>query len=339
VVGSTIYGTAATAGVPFGPPTVSVTGTVTVGSVTTPTASAGPNHWNTASNWTLNAVPVSTDDVDLMDCTIDILYGLDQSGVTLNSLNIYSTFTGKIGLPTNNPLGYVEYLDTYLKIGATTMQVGLGLGSGSSMLKINNVTIQTTLTVFSTGTPATTGAPALWWIGTHASNIVNALGGYIGLAWEQGTVATLDKLFIGSGSVPPTVFSGPGVTLGTGTTQGGSLRLQGGATTIEQVGGTVTTEGNATCNITTYKLKKGNFVWNAPGAITFEANGSVVDLTQDPRPKTITNGTFYHGSELRDPNKRSTWSNPLSTPDGVQGPGNPVGAIIDFGKQSTVQRT
>ena len=106
-VGAVVYGTAATPGKPFVITSVTASGTGTFSAITTPTVSKGPNHWDDANNWTLAAVPVSTNDVDLTDCDVDILWGIDQNAVTLASLNIHSTFTGKIG----NPAQEGDYYD------------------------------------------------------------------------------------------------------------------------------------------------------------------------------------------------------------------------------------
>jgi hypothetical protein len=166
------------------------------------------------------------------------------------------------------------------------------------------------------------------------------LGGYVGIASDLGTVATVATLNVGSSGVPPNVFVGPGVTLGAVNTQGGTTRLQVGATTITHESGTVFTEGNANCNVTTYYLKGGTFSWNAPGTITtMTATGGRLDCTQDPRPKTLTNSSFYHSAIFDDPNLRVAQTNPVATPDGIQTPMSQVGAVLNWGRLINVKRT
>ena len=65
--------------------------------VADPTASAGPNDWNTAANWSGSAVPVDEDLVNFTDGSFDVLYGLDQSAIELRQLTVASGYKGSIG--------------------------------------------------------------------------------------------------------------------------------------------------------------------------------------------------------------------------------------------------
>lgn len=338
--GGWVYGTSATAGSPFGPPTVAVTGTVTVGAVTTPTVNAGPNCWSTAGNWSLNTPPVTGDDVDLIDCNVDIKWDLDQNGVTLASLNIYSSYTGRIGLPSTNVAGYFEFREQYLKISTTLCTIGIGLGSGSAMIKLNTGTNATTIDVVSTGTPQTQGAPVLWWIGVNGANVVTINSGYVGLAYELETVATVGTINVGQSTVGPIVQMGVGLTWTTVNAMGGTTyALSGGTTLTTFPGAKFYTTGVANCNITTWNGSGGTFVPNAPGIVgTSTMSGAELDMTQDPRAKTFTNMTANHGSIINDPDKRIAWTNPASYPDGIQSPLSQKGAIVNFGNQITLQR-
>jgi len=95
----TITGTADTAGVPFiAALTVTGGGTGTVTDFAGTTVSSGPNDWSTAINWSLGTVPVNGDDVFLRKSDVNISWGIDQNAVTLDSLIIEKTYTGKIGL-------------------------------------------------------------------------------------------------------------------------------------------------------------------------------------------------------------------------------------------------
>lgn len=68
--------------------------------VADPTASAGPNDWNTAANWSGSAVPIDEDLVNFTDGSFDVLYGLDQSAVELRQLTVASGYRGNIGTAT-----------------------------------------------------------------------------------------------------------------------------------------------------------------------------------------------------------------------------------------------
>lgn len=337
---ATVTATAATAGVPFFDFTVAVGGGITISGPTTTTASAGPNHWDTASNWSLGAVPVNTNDVDLIGSNVSLLYGLDQNAVTLASLNCDSTYTGRIGLPAWNPAGYYEFRQKELKIGATLVTIGAGQGSGSSLIKIDNAAVQTTVLILGTGSPSVTGEPAVWWKGTHASNVVTVSGGRVGIAYDLGEVATVATLGVSQANTPPDVQCGTGLTLTTSNVQGGRLTLQSGHTTCNHDAGEVLVVGPSTCNLTTLNGRGGTFRQDAPGTLgTVSLPGGYLDLSRDPRAKTVTNCTAYSGSTVNDPYKHATFTNGIAAPDGVAGPGDPNGATLNLGQNLTITRS
>lgn len=337
-----VTGTAATPGVPFTFSSTASGGTTTVSGTGTDTvASSGHWHWDDAKNWSLGTVPVSTDDVDIQDCSTDIRYGIGQSAVTLNSLNIDSTFTGKLGLPQQNSAGYYEYLATYLAIGATSCTIGAGTGSGSSMLRIDFGSVQTNLLILNTSSAGTSGQPALWLKGTNASNVANVSGGQVGLAFDLGSSMTLATLNVTAGAnAPPVVQYGAGLTLGAANVQAGRLYGLAGLTTLTQDGGEVTLTGLAAVNVTTATVRGGRMYYDATGTIgTLAAYATgYVDFTRDARAKTVTNCTAYGGSTVKDPMKHVTFTNPVSAPDGIA-PYAKGGANLDLGLPINVQRS
>lgn len=113
VVSNVITLTAATAGVPFYFASA-VTGGAGTTTDATGTANAGPNDWNTAANWSGGAVPVDSDNVYITQGSFSILYGLDQSAITVGNLSINEGFGGTVGDPAN---GYS------LQINGTTANV------------------------------------------------------------------------------------------------------------------------------------------------------------------------------------------------------------------------
>lgn len=301
-------------GVPF-----TVTGSTTDGggtddqtlSVSTTTAATGPNHWSNAANWSGGAVPVNSDDVYIDQGDTDILYGLDQSAVTLTSLTVSQAYTGTIGLPVENSNGYYEYRDTELAIAATTLSIGTGEGGGSSRIKINTGSAQTTVNVSNSGQPTTQGIPAIQWRGTHSSNAANISKGSFGAAFyadQSATIATLNVGYLNNQEGDSDVYCGSGTTLTTVNQTGGKLSLNSAATTITVNGGTLTFNAGT---LTTLTVEAGTTFYRSTGTITTANVGSdgVLDFTQDQRGRTITNLVLHDGFAYRDPFGTVTLSN------------------------------
>lgn len=314
-VGTTVItGTAVTAGKPF-TNTSSATGTGTLVTATT-TANTGPNNWDNAANWSTNAVPVNADNVYVENSSTSIKYGLAQSGVTLASLNVASSFTGDIGLPEVNADGtaYLEYRAQYLAIGATAVNVGYGPGQGSGRIKLDNGAVQTTLNVANTAQGAEQNLEALQWKGTHVSNVVNVTKGTVALAGYGGdaaTVATLNVGYVTSQSSDATVRGGAGLTLTTLNMSGGSVDLSaGGLTTVAKVGGTLTLRAG---NVTTLTDDSGTTAYLGTGTVTTwnVGAGAVADFSQDMRGRTVTTMNVYKGATVSDPFATLTVSNPV----------------------------
>jgi len=332
---STLLGTADTDGVAFsataysseangadadaqtidGVATSTLTASGSAGNATT--ANSGPNDWSVAANWSGGAVPVNSDDVIIENSSVDILYGFAQSAVTLTSLSVMASYTGKIGLPAlNGTVGsttsYFEYRSTYLAIGATTINIGLGPGQGSGRIKINTGSVQTLVNVYQTGQPAETGVESFLFIGTHASNAVNVNRGSVGIAVLSGEVATVLTLNVGYlvdvlGDAK--VRCGLGVTLGTVVKAGGNLETRCAFTTGTQTGGTWTHGAGA---VTTLNVDSGTLNYDSTGTCT-TANVAKGTLTfaRDMRSKTVTTCNLFSGATLLDPNRIVTFTNPV----------------------------
>lgn len=270
------------------------------------TASAGPNDWSTAGNWSGGAVPVNSDDVYFEDSDVDCLYGLDQSAVTLTSLNVRKSYIGRIGLGRTDENDYVQYRDTYLKIGATTINIGQGEGDGSGRTKINVGSVQTTLNQYGSGSPEDEGVPAVLFLGTHASNAVNVTGGSFGAAVYGGEVATISALKISTadGADTPEVVCGLGVTLGTVLNYGGVLACDAttaAITSITQYDGSITINGKTNA-VTALTLYGGTVYYNSSGTCTAATVGNqgTLDFRRDPRAKTVTQLNCYAGAAVYD---------------------------------------
>lgn len=308
-------------GVPFFV-TGDATGSATL-TMATPTKSAGPNDWNTASNWSGGLLPANNDTVVIENCDVPILWGLDQASLTLTELRIPQSFTGVIGLPddkfttssTSADETKPEYRDTYLQASATTVRIGEHFGAGnptgSSRIKLDTGSNQTVVNVVnSSANSADTNLEPVRWIGTHASNVVNVTKGRVGIATTHaGEAATVSELNIGQRG---NIASDADVHLGAGATvtavhqSGGDLVTQADITTVEQSAGTLTTHGSA--SITTANIAGTAFL-NATGAITDlrVAGSGNADFSHDSRPRIVTNCELHQGATLNIAN-----GNPLS---------------------------
>lgn len=159
--------------------------------VTDTVVSSGPNHWETAANWLPVGVPVSGDAVVFDFGNSDCLYGLLQTAVTLLSLKAAMSWRGKLGLPRQNPSGFLEYRTTELTCGITTLIVGTGEGNGPSKVAVNVGAVQSTVLVLNSGGSSDIGIPAVTWRGSHAANVVTVEGGDFGTAPYSDQTATI----------------------------------------------------------------------------------------------------------------------------------------------------
>src|SRR3990172_3486273 len=136
--GDTITLTADTAGVPF---TVTTSET-TVGdgalSGAATVVSSGPKDASTLANWSGGALPGNGDTVVFENSSADCLYGLEAlTAVTGAIIKRSMTHTGKVGLPSWNANGYVEYRPRFFKIGFASADLGSGEGPGSGRFMLD----------------------------------------------------------------------------------------------------------------------------------------------------------------------------------------------------------
>tara|TARA_R110002124_G_scaffold283216_1_gene458978 strand:+ start:4665 stop:7544 length:2880 start_codon:yes stop_codon:yes gene_type:complete len=285
-------------------PTGSVETTVTPLIQTTTTANSGPNCWDVAANWDTNSVPETGDTVYIGDTGVSILYGLDQSDVTLAALHIEQTFTGDIGLPRTNAAGsYPEYRDQYLKIGVTLLNIGDKQGDGSERIKINLGSVQSTVLITNTGDSPDGNTPAILLLGTHASNAININRGSLGVAYyptEVATVATLRQAFFDNAADDTNVYLGSGVSVTDIVKSGGVLDINSATTTFKQTAGTTTIHAGAHAVL---NILAGLVNYNSTGtlsAVNLSGDGVLV-FDQDARPKDVTIiNKFTDDSEIYD---------------------------------------
>jgi trimeric autotransporter adhesin len=310
---SAITLTGNTAGVPF---TVSLSVQTSGGATFTQaatTACTGPNFWDNAANWSSDTIPANGDDIVFNSGNVACLYNISQSSITLNSLSVYQTYTGTIGLPLYNTKGYYEYRPTELAVSATSLNVGQFAGTsaqGSGRIKINVGTNICTLNVYNTGQPLDQGNPAFTWRGTNADNVVNVNKGQVGIAFFPGNVATVDDLNVGyvsnvNGDVQLT--AGALANVGTVTQNGGNVTFYGGMTSLLATAGTCTVYGTGGAGSLAVN-QSGSVTWNSTGTISGNpvvADKGVLDFSKDQQPKTVTNPIQKYGdsSQIIDPDQ------------------------------------
>lgn len=288
VTASVVTLTGRTAGVPHTITASEVTagtGTATLASVT---AASGQGFYDNANNWTEGSVPGASDAVYLDGESASIKYGLGNAGATLTSLMIAASYTGEIGLPKRNAIGYSEYRADYLAADCSLTRIGYGEGSGSGRIKLDNGSVQTALEIAKTNQSLDEfGLPAVLWVGTHASNTVELRGGSFGAAVHGGETATIATYRQSGGSS----VLGVGCGLTTVLVEGGTLEINSAVTTLTITGGTVTTYGSGA--ITTVNLTGGRLNSNSSGTIgTLNIGGGsetvVIDFSGDSTPRTVT---------------------------------------------------
>lgn len=326
--------TADTKGKPF---TVSITTNSALGTIaaaSTTTANSGPNDWDTAANWSSNDTPDTGDDVYIDQGDDEILYGLDQNTVDLQSITIGAGFTGKIGLPEVNAGGYAEYRQQALKVGISggtaTVIIGNGAGTGSGRIRLDLDGATVTVRQYTSGAAEDEGLAATQITGTGASSVVEVFGGSLDVSMRGGESATVATLRVTDGAV---VRTGPGVTLTTISQIDGTIEINSAATTINQNGGELSIFGAGA--YTTINCG-GTVNYGSSGTITTlnVASSGSFDCSADNRGRTITNIDLWAGATFNDPAGTVTDTNGYDLNEcGIQQ------VTINIGKNFTITKT
>lgn len=212
--------------------------------------------------------------------------------ITLNSLTIDQSYTGKLGLAGN-----------YLQINATTVTVGRAAvdltAQGSSRLHLNGTF--TNVNIIDTAqSSADAGFPPICLLGTITT--LNIRSGRVGVAVltpiETATVGTVNISQSDTASSTPLVTFGL-VTLTTANIEAGKLVNKGTAavTTVKVIGGEYRVEN--TSAHTTITVESGKCVYNGTGTITnLSVFNATCDFSNDPRAKTVTNFNIYQNAKV-----------------------------------------
>ena len=309
---TTVVITGVTAGRPLGVFTIAETSAAGTATIAATTAATGPNHWDNAANWSTGTVPVAADDV-ILSRAVPILYGLAQSAVTLTSLTWTQQFrdSAQTGLPFRNAGGFEEFLPTELAISATTITID----TAAKLIKINLGAVQSTITVYRTGSSSETGRPALQIRGTHASNTLQIIGSTssetaadVGIA-TNGDASTFATVRQDTGTLTIGAAGAGTVTLTTLTKNGGRAAVYCAATTINNYAGDLYHYAGA---MTTGNHYAGT--WYDVGTSTY---GTMVISSRyiadgGAGPKTIGSTTVNAGGSIVDNADRVTYTNPLT---------------------------
>jgi hypothetical protein len=276
----TLILTADTAGVAFTVAATCSAGTTFSRAATV--ASAGPLHWDSAGNWSGGAVPVDDDFIYIENWSGDILYGLNQTGITADGLYIGKTFTGAIGYN-----GAAGYSGTYLQIEPDVVNIGYYYGtgnpSGATRIMLDTEDTATTINVDDAGTSEDTNKPCIRIKAAAAGTVINVKKGTVGVAYESGettTVGTINVNYSTNKNSDATVEIGSGTTLTTLTKTGGAGILRCAATTITNNGGTLKVFGSGA--YTTINV--------GDGTVTNYGTGTVTTLGTTGNGKYIRSG-------------------------------------------------
>lgn len=246
--------TADTPGVPFAVTlsTNSAMGTINGGASSTGTAitaSSGPAHWDDPDNWSDGAVPANGDDVLIDNTDDDILYGLNQSSVSLAKLTFGEGFSGTLGLPKLNAGGYAEYRKDYLHLNAmtgTTDRVLISCRSGRIKLRFTGTCRE--IRVDRTGSPAEQGLRSVQ-IGGGTITGLYLNRGSMDIARYAGETVTLSTALLGwvdNRAGDADLLIGRGVTCDTINKRGGLTEYYSDSTvTLNHSGGTFVLRGGS----------------------------------------------------------------------------------------------
>ena len=303
---TTMTATADSAGMPFSMTVAASTGGDGTLATAATTGNAGPADASTAANWSEASVPGASDLVVFENSDRDCKYGLDFGATNFASLGIPKTFTGDIGLPRTHGSGtsaYVEYRNQDLKFQCdNAVDVGRGTGSGSRRVRLDTVSVDTTINVFDTGSEVETGIPALLLTNTSAATTVNIMKGSVGhcfFSGETGTIHTLNVSYRTNKAGDAFLWCGNGSTLNTVNISGGTTRVASNIVTLIVNDGVVSVDEAAT--ITTLTIDGGTVVDKSTGTFTTVSLVGEYDHRQSLEAKTITNLTTFSKAKYHDP--------------------------------------
>lgn len=276
-------------------------GTITRSSVTSPQS---PHDASATGNYSGGSLPSAGDDLIFQTGSKGPKYNLTAlSAIALTNVKRYSSFTGTIGLPTQNSRGYLEYRGQYLQIDATNFYADQNANDPAQAIRIQSVGSTLAVTV-SGSTKSNASNPQLEVYGLASTSSVNIAGGSIGIANQAGQTATASTLnasnsavFVGLGSTFTTVV----LTECSGTFSGvWSTCKVAGASDITFALAASSTLGSGV-GLT---IDGGVVNWrspNSPAPIVEVASGATLDLTYAPSVMSAFQLNLYKDATVNDP--------------------------------------
>lgn len=280
---------ATTPGVPFTiTATASGTGTLTSSAVV---ASSGPEHYDTAANWSATAVPGNGDTIIFPAGSGPCRYGLDQSSITPATVKVYSQVIGLPDRRGGTTDGYPEYRAKSLAYtGFTTGVVGDPQVTAPTLIRLAVTGAPAHTLTVDTGDagiapPVATQPVVMVTTGTGHAHVMRVISGNVGIACNPGEAARYDTLLFGTDA--PSGFRGATdadcrVVIGSGATVSGA--------TATVYGGNVDCRA-AVATVALKAIRKGDAVWLQRDAAiaTVTATGGTLDYRA---ASTITTATF-----------------------------------------------
>ncbi len=314
-----VKGVASTAGKPF---TVANTGSSGTLTITTTTTSSSPNDINLTANWSLAAVPVSTDAIVIENTDNDLLWNLDVlAAVVPASVNIRN-YGGNIGLPPVNSSGYIEYRDRYLKFLPTFVDADTR-GGRLNLNVLAGVNCHIRIRGTASSADSAYGMPACSILGTDIELLTVTGRADFGSCNTAGEVAAFDKIEMIAESAGSITYNlAAGAVVGILTSEGAKGTHSGDLTTLSLDVNSEMTEIAVDPDITTVNNHgKLNYECDTssgtPAIGTYNGYGtSTIDLSYLSSPLVISTAfKLRAGASVIDPLRRLDPVNPIEIVD------------------------
>jgi len=277
------------------------------------TDSGNVGDWDTADNWSPSGVPVATDDVIFQNSSQDVLTGLDQSAVALNSVTFDQSYTGRIGTGASD----------FLQIQCSTCVIGqvrssTGTQTGSKRLNLDfGTTTACQISVYNTSSSAIDqNRQPLRIRANNASTDLRIYGGSMSVSDDSDNTTVLGDIEVHNTG---TVNVGRSVTQTNINLNGGTLNSQSSVTSADVSAGTLNFYDNISAStIGTLTMSGGVVNHFASGTITtINLNGGTLDLTKTQQSKTVTSITKGYCGYNKDNLQNSLFTDLIQTDFGV----------------------
>jgi hypothetical protein len=308
-VAGVITGTANAVGIPGTFTNASTSGTA--GTLTNTMPANGPNFISRAANWSGATLPANGDDVYFTADSPSALHGLDwfrANSIVPASINL-ENFNGEVGLPAvrggASSLGfsgassrYPEYRKQFLELPAGSIVVNIGRGTSvPSRVHLDLAGTGTTVNVFGAGSVLVRGSTGHPKLAVTQGSVgvavgVGETGGFLDvLIGDEGSPSENSEVVFGSGATVPKITN----LSGKSQSDVACADLTMGLRAVQHL----QTSGNLTAVV-----RGGSLIYSATGTLNVDASGDgvTVDLSQDPRPKTLnTASKILSRAKLLDP--------------------------------------